>query len=187
VSHLGAHSLRIERLSILVQKEPQMNADLRRSKKAADAIICIANRQDLREPGRIGNNHESNELHECCSILHPYSWHSYNSWFKFWFRPTAGLRPSASIRGSFPRRRAIVPLCRHGETWFRLYETIEPSILSPGPRRRLSITRHLPRSQPTNRAPIVASERVFFRQRQRKTRTGNDLRGGQKTRPDKTR
>jgi hypothetical protein len=85
---------------------PQMSTDLRRRKRIvspqSSAPSCIANRQNLREPGRIRNNHaclvglsstKRHELHECCSNPHPYSWHSCNSWFKRWFRPTAGLGP----------------------------------------------------------------------------------------------
>jgi hypothetical protein len=66
----------------------------------SSALPGNANRQDLREPGRNRNNHaclvglsstKRHELHECCSDPHPYSWHSYNSWFKLCPRPTAGL------------------------------------------------------------------------------------------------
>jgi hypothetical protein len=73
-----------------------------------DSPICIANRQDQREPGRFRNNHESRELHEYCSDPHSYSWHSFNSWFKLWFRRAAGLRPSASTAD---RRFAVANNC----------------------------------------------------------------------------
>ena len=65
----------------------------------SSAEIYIANRHNLRMKTRNSNNHESHELHECCSRFHADSWYSFNSWFKRWFRPAAGLRKSASICG----------------------------------------------------------------------------------------
>jgi len=87
-----------------------------------------------------------------------------------------GVRPFDNERGRVDRKRAS-----------RLYRTIRGGIESTMSCVGHEFLRCFRGPRSTNQARIVASERVFARQAFRNPRAGNDLRPGQKTRPDKTR
>ena len=56
------------------------------------------------------NDHESHELHECCSDPHPDSWHSFNSWFPAIVPASAGLGSPRAIEVNTEIMRAFVRL-----------------------------------------------------------------------------
>jgi len=89
-----------------------------------------------------------------------------------------GKKYCVSARDLAPRRRVRLS---------GLYPTIRRVILSSAGQASLEFLRRFRAGQATKRTPNVASARVFAATRFCKSQPANDLRGGRKTRPDKTR